>query len=81
MKTRYSTASLLMTGKAYEVRRMLRLLLDESANPHMPLLEQLDQHASQNSGAAATRQTVFFVYSGPAGRTSAISGGQDIRQG
>lgn len=62
MKTRYSNASLLMTGKAHEVRRMLRLLLDESPNPHMPLLEQLDRRAGLTPEASFVRHAAFRVY-------------------
>ncbi|MDF2937535.1 MAG: hypothetical protein K0Q90_2908 [Paenibacillaceae bacterium] len=72
MKTRYSTASLLMTGKAHEVRRMLRLLLDQSSNPHMPLLEQLDQNVSVNPEITMMRQAAFRIYSGSNVRPSAL---------
>ncbi|MNN58263.1 hypothetical protein D3C81_1733050 [compost metagenome] len=76
MKTRYSTASLLMTGKAHEIRRMLRLLLDESPNPHMPLVEQLDQRTVLNPEGSFMRQGAFRVYPGANSRSSALSKGQ-----
>jgi hypothetical protein len=76
MKTRYSTASLLMTGKAHEVRRMLRLLLDQSPNPHMPLLEQLDQRASLGAESSFVRHAAFRIRPGAAGRSTAIPRGK-----
>ncbi|RAV00940.1 hypothetical protein [Paenibacillus sp. YN15] len=65
MKTRCSNASLLMTGKAHEVRRMLRLLLDESPNPHMPLVEQLNWRAGLHPKASLVRHATFRAYPAP----------------
>ncbi len=76
MKTRYSTASLLMTGKAHEVRRMLRLLLDQSPNPHMPLLEQLDHRASLGAENTIVRHSAFRIRPGIAARNTAVPKGK-----
>lgn len=76
MKTRYSTASLLMTGKAHEVRRMLRLLLDQSPNPHMPLLEQLDQRSALGAESSFVRHAPFRIIPGTASQSAAVRRGK-----
>lgn len=56
MKTRCSSTSLLLAGKACEVLLMLRRLLDEAPDPHLPLREQLDHSRSLHPEAYSLRQ-------------------------